>query len=461
MIFRLRLLSEFAAVAAFTLFEPYYVAAQGIPITLCKNDFVDQFPKEMYDVNVREGPNIMNCVEATNNNPEDLNNIFGKVLSDPKCKKVASFVMETVDGVMEADIQGFKQLSNFLLDVPDKWFMEGCKMGAATCIEEVVLPTIESYIENDRDVDGCCVGVMKSQEIEYGKKILHELKDIVDGLVCTKRVKSSKGEQAQTCGYTFLQGMLGKRDSFWSHWVRNLMPMVQIPTDQACSAFWGEKFVNTNGKEVAIMPSSPLRNCADGYDDLFSWISRTFMDLMLFLDEEPTAKNIMEMFHTMLFLDDKCLRVETPLFFLFNNCDNNDSSDSNDSNDNPRVSSGVGSLVIKVAKGLSENSPNFLPVVAPGTLQGSSDDEELLGDILSDMMKMCLTMPTGFSPSCVTKCRDKKGRLTSGGKKFSCRLLTKLENKNDVCKMPVDGHAWALVENFCPKSCNHAVCSPK
>lgn len=447
MILRLRLLSEFAAVAAFTLFEPYYVAAQGIPITLCKDDFIDQFPKEIYDVNLRdEGPNIMNCVEATNNNPGDINNIFGKVLSDPKCKKVASFVMDTVDQVMEADIQGmgYKQLSNFLLDVPDKWFMEGCKMGAATCIEEVVLPAIESYIENDRDVDGCCVGVMESQEIKYGKKILHELKDIVDGLVCTKRSKSSKGEKGQTCGYTFLQGLIGKRDSFWSHWVRNLMPMVQIPTDQACSAFWGKKFVNTNGKKVAMMPSSPLRNCADGYDDLFSWISRTSMDLMQFLDEEPTAKNIMEMFHTMLFLDDKCLRVETPLFFLFNNCDNNDSV--------------IGSLVKKVGNGLSKNLPTSR------MLQRSSEDDELLGDILSDMMKMCLTMPTGFSPHCVTKCKDKKGKkgkFTSGGKSFSCKLLEKMENKNDVCKMPVDWHAGALVENFCPSSCNHEFCSPK
>jgi len=262
MILRLHLLSEFAVVAAFTLFElPYYVAAQGnIPITLCKTEFRDLFPEKDYDVNILPGPGFMNCVEATN--PDDIFKIMEKVVSDDRCKKVESFVEQTFKKVMKADIQDSKQLSNFLLDIPDNWFNQGCKMGAVTCIEEVVLPVIESYINNDRDVDGCCVGVLDSPEIKKGKLILTELKDIVDGLVCTKRDKSSRGEKKQTCGYTFLQGLIERRDSYWVSWVRNLMPMVQIPTDQACSAFSGKKvcrYQRQTGQNDVLFAPSQLR----------------------------------------------------------------------------------------------------------------------------------------------------------------------------------------------------------
>lgn len=153
----------------------------------------------------------MNCVEATN--PDDIFKIMEKVVSDDRCKKVESFVEQTFKKVMKADIQDSKQLSNFLLDIPDGWFNQGCKMGAVTCIEEVVLPVIESYINNDRDVDGCCVGVLDSPEIKKGKLILTELKDIVDGLVCTKRDKSSRGEK-KTDMWIYVPSRIDRKEGF-------------------------------------------------------------------------------------------------------------------------------------------------------------------------------------------------------------------------------------------------------
>jgi len=449
-------------------------------------------------------PGIESCLTGIENHEEHIYEVVEKVMTHKKCSKVVNFGQKLFERIMQSniDFDNIESFSNFMNGITDGFIRDACsfKNELRECVEDVLVPGIDDYIKYGREVDGCCAPFsMDLPPMREIVKSVFELMDIAEGLVCGERQPINKYEKSQTCGYTFLQGVFQK-GSGPETWLKNIMPMLQIPTDQACSAFMGKKFKNTKNELEVMMPHSPLRNCGKHFDNLFLWIDRSFPKFVsLFVPEDmpygATIKNILEMFHMMAFGDDKCLRIES-IFVLFRDEDcsggyddtwddfsyddeswNDDGNKPNDDQWNYHNDTVSNHFVAhgafrRLSKTVGHGSRTFLENIlkinssrqlAPAATVAATDHEGgEESDVMAEMLDMCITMPTNFAAKCkmpeVKKCTDdkkKKFMFTDGKKKrrIKCRNLMKFDTRKKmaICKSSDD--KFSVVEDFCRKTC--------
>jgi len=468
-------------------------------ITLCKPANIALFPSKEYNVNLWK-PGLESCMNGIGNNEEAVFKIVDKVMSHGKCKKVLKFGYKLVERAMSAEIGSFEDFSNFLNDFPDKWFQDMCSLKDELddCVQKVLLPALGEYIKEEREVDGCCdpfmdVGKKRGRlsptmEMVFG--ISTEMAEIGEKLVCDKRATRFKKEKSQTCGYTSIQGIF-ERNSGPLTWFRNFSPMLQISDpDESCSAFWGDKFTSSQGEGTQLMTErTALRNCGNHYQELFVFIERITKDLMTLLDHEPTMKNMMEMFHSFIFEDQKCMRVEVPFWILFSSdCDHDDDyNDYYEWNDdhykdddyfqprsasrsgpqtkiievNKLISKGV-RFVKKMVKGMNKSHSRHLQTYSSNRrLEDGSD----FGQIIDEMMDMCISLPTSLGPACKgfeKLCEDTPKRFFVDGRAFKCKALNKFEPEEikEVCDLQATKKPVAVenknlfVRDYCPLVCD-------
>ena len=243
-------------------------------------------------------PGVSSCMEGfgTKENLEEEMEILSAIMTDRRCTKVATFVKDNVESLASSGAFDSFQLFLSLMQTTynDKWFQDLCaiRTEARQCVNKVIIPAVRKYLKNRSD--GCCVGVWRSDEVQKGLSIAKELAGIGNALVCDRRqVMKGESRPKQTCGYTFLQGVLENVGSPIDIF-RNMMPLMQISTKNVCAAFWGKKYKNTNRQKQFMFSSLPLRNCARGYDLLFTFIEKSFNEAVLFMRK---PKNQMRMSH--------------------------------------------------------------------------------------------------------------------------------------------------------------------
>jgi len=216
--------------------------------------------------------------------------LFEKIMSHEKCADMVSLMEKMEDNEMMTG-QGTEEFNGYengdfysMIQgmsevITEDLILDACAKSASaiTCLKEVAMPEIISYMDTE-DQGGCCVGVFQKMLASY-----EDLLDALDAVVCDTRYPvPGTDEVSQTCGYTLLQGLAAGEDL--DAMVSNLLSWHQMPQDQACRAFAGESFVDTGGEESVLFPESPLRNCAEGHDKLFSWMKSDVEDMSDVLD---------------------------------------------------------------------------------------------------------------------------------------------------------------------------------
>jgi len=265
-----------------------------VEMITCKADNMDDY-KTSVDFNVTlEEPSAMSCSSAlsfveneyslsvSQQQENALDALMASILEDPRCAMLADLEESLA---LDSDVDIFEVTKGLrtgnIPDLPEDIFEEMCsKMdGFATCNRDVILPKFINFLNND-EYSGCCVGVDKTEEGKQVISFVTELVEVIDSLLCDIR-QPLDGEKPQTCGFTLMQGINDPSADF----VTNILPWLQIPANQTCSAFAGESFTNTKGETSFLFPSSPLRNCATGHDKLFSLIKSTYGRLEAILDD--------------------------------------------------------------------------------------------------------------------------------------------------------------------------------
>ncbi|MFK7785573.1 MAG: hypothetical protein AB8B56_10680 [Crocinitomicaceae bacterium] len=198
----------------------------------------------------------------------------------------------------------FQTVASFLLDIPDEKIQGFCNIyqnNLSPCISDILVPEIIAQFAATSD--GCCVDFDALFVDIFGQtitEVVSSLLEIFDSLVCAQRTPGAGISQAQTCGFTLIQGLLSTSSSQFR---TNLEALVQIPQGEACNAFTGQEFTNTLGNDMVLMPSSPLGSCSRGIDQLYSFIENTYNALVSSSLNIPNIGEFSRLFETGQCLD--------------------------------------------------------------------------------------------------------------------------------------------------------------
>jgi len=281
------------------VYEDDYTYVSDSPIVTCKEENLDDYGRF-----ILAQPSLMSCYESFGtgfsftrrrleeeedaddyySDPHDA--LFEKIMSHEKCADLAPLMTgqgtEQFDGYEDDD---FYSLIHWMSEVlTDDLILDACAISASalTCLTEVAQPEILRYL-NTEERSGCCVGVDRTDAFQRLLASAEELLHALDAVVCDTRVPApGTDEVTQTCGYTLLRGLAAGEDRGAA--ASSLLPWMQMPQDQACRAFAGESFADTVGGTGVLFPGSPLRNCAEGHDRLFSWMKAAVEDMLEVVD---------------------------------------------------------------------------------------------------------------------------------------------------------------------------------
>jgi hypothetical protein len=177
-------------------------------------------------------------------------------------------IKDLVDQLSSAD-DPIKFLQ-WLQKVPEQSYINVCNEIAKlqSCIIDGLLPIISKTIKMLRN-DQCCnafVDTVSIKEFSIEQRIEMIAKS-VPNLFCLNRIADSVVTEELNCGYVIVQSMF---PPVYDEIVSNLKALVQIPNDQACTAFNGNAFLDTNGNKNFLSLNLPLGSCSSAFDTIFS-----------------------------------------------------------------------------------------------------------------------------------------------------------------------------------------------
>eukprot|EP00588_Corethron_pennatum_P012260 CAMPEP_0194268214 /NCGR_PEP_ID=MMETSP0169-20130528/2577_1 /TAXON_ID=218684 /ORGANISM="Corethron pennatum, Strain L29A3" /LENGTH=594 /DNA_ID=CAMNT_0039009355 /DNA_START=68 /DNA_END=1852 /DNA_ORIENTATION=+ len=259
--------------------------------------------------------------------------LYAKIMADDQCAELAAYVDENAGTITpppateDDEVDLYSLLQRLQQDVTEDVIEDACAIAAAakTCLRKVAKPAIIDFYHTE-EYHGCCAGLEETEEGALLISTLEESLDVLDAIVCDVRYPPAgeEGGATQRCGYTLLQGVTAGNDL--SDVLSNLWPWMQIPQGQACAAFAGESFLDTRGDTSALFPSSPLRNCAAGHDQLFSLMKARWNGMlemtaeMMTSTEDPIAGMMGEVIESLsledMFTEKKCFDIASVIGLL-------------------------------------------------------------------------------------------------------------------------------------------------
>uniref|UniRef100_A0A7S1FYB3 Circumsporozoite protein n=1 Tax=Corethron hystrix TaxID=216773 RepID=A0A7S1FYB3_9STRA len=384
------------------------IASVSENLVICKTENIALYDNTEHSIDLQE-PSLENCLGGASNNMKELTDLYGSIMQDGRCAKFGAFVnnseeLKDIFNIGTNFVQDFS-FAEFLLGISDNFFQGACRLkdAAFACIEDVVLPATEHFM-NEVDSSGCCTGVYDSWEVRKFVSVFRELMSTVDSLMCDVRNPTGQ-EEPQTCGYTLIQNIV--KPSI-AETIQNLLPLVQIPTNQACLAFSGNEYYNTNGEASVLFPTLPLNNCSVGFDSLFSLLRATYEDILSqglinndFVTNMLGSEQIEDIFE-----EGKCLSIMDQIVGSF-------MAGSDNQNDGKDVNGFGRMLMSKIRKGgqlmrrlgPENDTPyeNYHDSAHEENVRYSEHDTDQSfdwGSILHDLMKACIHIPTGFADAC-------------------------------------------------------------
>merc|ERR1712232_207139 len=187
------------------------------------------------------------------------------------------------------------------------------------------------------------------------------------------------------------------------------LPWLEIPKDQACKAFAGEQFTNTKDEPSILFPTSPLRNCADGHDKLFTLIRADLERFGTMLEDGAVPAVDAEMFNLLdfknLYTDGSCMDLSKIVDIAFGGLQGLGEFGGR----KRRALKVVNKSKILMRELLKAKvGERFLNMAQSGSKMLSRRMEETIDlgefmqglEIIEKLPELCVHFPSGFSESC-------------------------------------------------------------